>query len=145
MGKRFVIYGLLGLCAEVLWTGLGSMINGDMKLTGSTYIWMFPIYGLAVFLEPIHNRIRHLSLFTRGGVYMVLIFAAEFTCGLLLKELLGACPWNYEDEHLSIYGIITLRYIPVWFATGLIFEKIHDTLIRIEHIIINNKFSNPKT
>jgi uncharacterized membrane protein len=139
MGKRFVIYGLLGLCAEVLWTGLGSMIDGDMTLTSSTCIWMFPIYGLSVFLEPIHNRIRHLSLFTRGGVYMVLIFAAEFTSGLLLKELLGACPWNYKNELLSIHGIITLRYIPVWFATGLIFERIHDALIRIEHIITINK------
>lgn len=135
MIKRFVLYGLLGLCAEVLWTGLGSMINGDVRLTGSTYIWMFPIYGLAVFLEPIHNRIRHLSLFTRGGVYMVLIFAGEFSSGLLLRELLGVCPWNYQYEPLSIYGLITLRYIPVWFVAGLIFEKFHDTLIRIEQLI----------
>jgi len=136
MRKRFVIYGLLGLCAEILWTGLGSMINGNMKLTGTTCIWMFPIYGLSVFLEPIHNRIRYFSFFTRGVVYMVLIFAAEFSSGLLLKELLGSCPWNYGNDFLSIYGLITLRYIPVWFAAGLIFEKIHDTLIRIEHIIM---------
>jgi len=136
MRKRFVIYGLLGLCAEVIWTGLGSMINGDMRLTSSTCIWMFPIYGLAVFLEPLHNRIRHLSFLTRGGVYMVLIFATEFTTGLLLKVLLGVCPWNYKNYPLSIYGIITLSYIPVWFATGLIFEEIHDTLIRIKHIIL---------
>ena len=136
MVKRFVIYGLLGLCAEVLWTGLGSMIHGDMRLISSTCIWMFPIYGLAVFLEPIHNRIRHLSIFIRGGVYMVLIFAAEFTSGLLLKELLGACPWNYKNEFLSIYNLITLRYIPVWFSFGIIFEKIHDALIRIKHIIM---------
>ena len=139
MGKRFVIYGLLGLCAEVLWTGLGSMINGDVRLTGSTYIWMFPIYGLTVFLEPIHNRIRHFSIFTRGGVYMVLIFTIEFSSGLLLRELLGVCPWDYQYEPLSIYGLITLRYIPVWFAAGLIFEKFHDTLIRIEQLIDNAK------
>ena len=136
MVKRFVIYGLLGLCAEVLWTGFASMINGDMRLTSSTCIWMFPIYGLAVFLEPIHNWIRHFSVFTRGGVYMVLIFAAEFTSGLLLKELLGVCPWYYKDDFLSIYGLITLRYIPVWFSAGLIFEKIHDALIRINLIIM---------
>ena len=61
MGKRFIIYGLLGFCMEVLWTGFGSLLKGDIKLTASTYVWMFFIYGLAVFLEPIHNRIRHLS------------------------------------------------------------------------------------
>lgn len=66
---------------------------------------------------------------------MILIFIVEFTCGLLLKELLGTCPWNYKNDLLYIYGLITLRYIPVWFAAGLIFERIHDTLIKITHII----------
>lgn len=132
MRRRFIIYGLLGFCAEVLWTGFLSMLEGDVKLTGSTYIWMFLIYGLAVLFEPVHNRIRHLSIFLRGGVYMVLIYFLELICGLLLREILGVCPWNYGDEPLSINGIITLRYIPVWFTLGLIFEKIHDTLLMVE-------------
>ena len=76
---------------------------------------------------------------------MILIYATEFTSGLLLKELLGVCPWYYKNDLLSIYGLITLRYMPVWFATGLIFEKIHVTLIRIGHIInTNNEFLNPR-
>ncbi len=133
MGKRFIIYGLLGFCAEVLWTGLGSLIGGDIKLTGSTYIWMFPIYGLAILLEPIHDRIRHLSFLIRGGVYVVFIFSVEFISGLLLKQVLGVCPWNYVREPLSIDGIITLSYAPVWFVVGLFFEKVHDTLIQIQH------------
>ena len=133
MKKRFIIYGLLGFCVEVIWTGLSSMLKGDIKLTGVTYIWMFPIYGLAVLLEPVHDRIRHLSIFLRGGIYMVLIYLVELICGLLLREILGVCPWNYGDEPLSINGIITLRYIPVWFTLGLIFEKIHDTLLLVEN------------
>lgn len=135
MFKRFVIYGLLGFCGEVLWTGLGSMMKGDIKLMGWTYIWMFPIYAMAILLEPIHNRIRHLSIFIRGGVYTVLIFIGEFISGIILKGILGVCPWDYTGKPLSIYGIITLTYIPVWFMVGLIFEKIHDTLIGIEQIL----------
>lgn len=135
MFKRFVIYGLLGFCGEVLWTGLGSMMKGDIKLMGWTYIWMFPIYAMAILLEPIHNRIRHLSIFIRGGVYTVLIFIGEFISGIILKGTLGVCPWDYTGKPLSIYGIITLTYIPVWFMVGLIFEKIHDTLIGIEQIL----------
>lgn len=140
MGKRFIFYGLAGLCAEVLWTGLGSILKGDIKLTGSTFLWMFPIYGFAIFLEPIHDRIRSLPFFIRGGVYMILIFAAEFTSGLLLRKILGVCPWNYINNPLSIYGVITLSYIPVWFTAGLLFEKMHDALIQIEQSIHQNNY-----
>lgn len=132
MWIRFIIYGLLGLCAEVLWNGFGAMLNGDVLLRGTTCIWMFPIYGLAIFLEPVHYRIKHLPLIARGGIYMVLIFAVELVSGLLLRSVLGVCPWNYVNRTFSICGIITLDYAPIWFMVGIIFEKIHDAIIRIE-------------
>jgi uncharacterized membrane protein len=138
MTKRFIIYGLLGLCAEVLWNGFGAMLKGDMLLRGTTCIWMFPIYGLAVFLEPVHYRIKHLPLIVRGGIYMVLIFAVELISGLMLRWFLGVCPWNYVDEPLSIYGIITLSYAPVWIVVGIMFEKIHDAIIHIESSVKGN-------
>ncbi|WMJ81895.1 hypothetical protein RBU49_06515 [Clostridium sp. MB40-C1] len=134
MIRRFIIYGLLGACGEVLWNGIGSMMRGDLKLTGWTSMWMILIYGLAIFLEPIHDRIRHLSFLIRGGVYTVLIFMVEFFSGFLLREILGVCPWNYVNKPLSFYGLITLTYTPVWFICGLIFEKIHDFFTRIEYI-----------
>jgi uncharacterized membrane protein len=138
MTKRFIIYGLLGLCAEVLWNGFGAMLKGDMLLRGTTCIWMFPIYGLAIFLEPVHYRIKHLPLIVRGGIYMVLIFAVELISGLMLRWFLGVCPWNYVDEPLSIYGIITLSYAPVWIVVGIMFEKIHDAIIHIESSVKGN-------
>ncbi|MBU5590348.1 putative ABC transporter permease [Clostridium sp. MSJ-4] len=138
MIKKFVIYGLLGFCGEVLWTGIGSLVKGDVKLTGWTYIWMFFIYGLAVFLEPIHDRTRHLSFFIRGGIYMVLIFMTEFITGSILLKVLGVCPWNYAGKPLSPYGLITFTYAPVWFVAGLIFEKIHDTLTQLQLANMDN-------
>lgn len=132
MIKRYIIYGLSGFCVEVLWTGLGSLFKGDIKLTGSTYIWMFFIYGLAVFLEPIHNRIRSMPFIARGSIYTVIIFAIEYLSGITFKAILGVCPWHYVSEPFTISGIITLSYTPVWFIAGLLFEKLHDYLIWIE-------------
>lgn len=132
MVKRFIIYGLSGWCIEVFWTGIGSLIRGNIKLQGWTYIWMFPIYGLAVFIESIHDMIRSWPVVLRGGVYTVLIFIVEYSTGWLLKVLTGLCPWDYSGTPFSINGFIRLDYAPAWFVAGLLFEMLHDTLMRIK-------------
>jgi len=129
MKTRFVIYGLTGWIAETLFTGIGSLLKGDLTMPARTYIWMFPIYGLMILLEPVHNNLRNTPVLFRGGVYTIIIFAIEYTTGGILRELLGSCPWDYGGERYSIDGIITLRFIPVWFIGGLIFERLHDYLI----------------
>jgi len=127
MIARAAVYGILGLIAEILWTGLGSLLAGDPSLRSHTYLWMFPIYSLAVFLEPIHDRMRNHFWFFRGLIYMCLFFAGEYITGLLLKLLIGLCPWHYSSP-LAVKGLIRLDYGPAWFAAGLIFEKVHDFL-----------------
>lgn len=127
---RFIIYGLSGWCTEIFWTGLGSLLRGDVTLRGWTYIWMFPIYGLAIFLEPVHNKIRNLPVFVRGGVYTLLIFSVEYISGWILKLSTGACPWDYSGQLFSINGFIRLDYAPAWFAAGLLFERLHDLLVK---------------
>ena len=130
MKKRFVIYGLAGWIAETICTGLGSLFKGDMTMHTWTYIWMFPIYGLMILLEPVHDNIRNAPVVARGGVYTIIIFGIEYTTGWILREIIGKCPWDYSAWPYSIDGIITLSFIPVWFFGGLIFEKLHDYLIR---------------
>lgn len=132
MGKRYFIYGSLGWCLEVFWTGLGSLLGGDIKLTSHTYIWMFFIYGLAVILEPIHERIRNWPVLLRGGVYAIVCFAIEFSTGLFLRIVLGVCPWDYSQSPLSVMGLIRLDFVAVWFCAGLLFEKVHDYLLSLE-------------
>jgi uncharacterized membrane protein len=131
MGKRFVFYGFLGLCMEVFWTGFGALFKGDMKLSATTYIWMFPIYGLAVFLEVLQKRMSDMPIVLRGGVYAVLIFLAEYSSGMLLRRLIGVCPWDYSGSPFSVRGVIRLDYFPVWFCVGIIFEKVHATLDKV--------------
>ncbi|MFZ7120820.1 MAG: putative ABC transporter permease [Eubacteriaceae bacterium] len=125
--KKFIVYGLIGICLEIFWTGLTSLINSDYTMEGRTYIWMFFIYGMAIFFEPIHNTIRQKNIFIRGFIYMFIIFTIEYISGFILRCIIGACPWNYTD-YASIDGLITLNFIPVWFFAGLLFERIHDLL-----------------
>lgn len=129
MKTRFIIYGLVGWVAETLFTGLDSLLKGDLTMRGWTYIWMFPIYGLMILLEPVYSLIRKWPVVLRGGVYTIIIFGIEYTTGWIIRELIGKCPWDYGLEPYSIDGLITLRFIPVWFVGALLFEKLHDSII----------------
>lgn len=110
-----------------MFTGLDSLLRGDLRLGSFTSLWMFFIYGLAVFLEPIHDRIIRWPWPARGLFWLFLIWGIEYVCGLILVNLLEVYPWHYTDVY-AIHGLITLRFAPFWFAGGLLFEKIHHFL-----------------
>lgn len=128
MMKRFVLYGMAGWCMEIFFTGLYSLFMGNPKLQGTTYIWMFFIYGLALFLEPVHNKIRGFHFIIRGGVYAVLIILTEYFTGWLLSKLIGVCPWDYGSGKYIVNGFTRLDSAPLWGIAGLLFEKLHDSL-----------------
>lgn len=131
MKRRFLFYGIVGWVTEVLFTGVCSLFSGSLTLSSQTYLWMFPIYGMAVFLEPIHDRIRHIPWLIRGFIWASLILSFEYLCGWTLESLIGVCPWDYrKTTAYSINGYIRLDYLPIWFMAGLIFERIHNFLDR---------------
>ena len=125
MIKNFMIFGVLGWCAEILWTGFCSLLAGDHALTAQTYLWMFPIYGLAGLFSPIFLLFRqHCPRWQRAGVYVLAIFTVEFLTGFLLQMLTGTCPWDYGDGFFSVRGFIRLDYAPLWAILGLFFEEV---------------------
>ena len=63
---------------------------------------------------------------------MVIIFAVEYVSGSMLKLFTGRCPWNYGRCRYSVRGIIRLDFIPIWFVVGILFEKIHDLLLKLK-------------
>ncbi|WP_110940385.1 putative ABC transporter permease [Geosporobacter subterraneus] len=128
---RFVIYGFLGWCIEIFWTGMGAALTGDRRFRGYTYLWMFPIYGSAVFLESLHDRIFHWPILVRGGVWVLAIYTIEYASGWFLRSALGECPWDYSGAKYAVKGLIRLDYAPAWFIAGLLFERIHLFLDRI--------------
>ncbi|WP_027340136.1 putative ABC transporter permease [Halonatronum saccharophilum] len=131
MTIRFIIYGMLGWCLEIFWTGFNSLLAGSPDLRGWTYLWMFPIYGLAILLEPIYLRIRGYNFLLRGGIYTLLIFSIEYLTGWLLLNTIGICPWDYTGKAYSVHGLIRLDYAPLWFLVGLLFERVYETLIKL--------------
>lgn len=61
---------------------------------------------------------------------MLLIFSIEYTTGYFLATLIGKCPWDYSGKVFSLKGYIRLDYAPLWFATGLLFEILHDRITK---------------
>jgi uncharacterized membrane protein len=121
--KQFILCGLTGWCMEILFTSFGSFMRGDVRLLGQTSIWMFPIYGMAIFIGPIYQRICNIPFIMRGILYAFAIMTVEFATGSILR-LFAACPWDYSGSRYNIRGLVRLDYFPVWMLAGLIFERL---------------------
>jgi len=132
---RFIIYGMLGWCGEIIWTATGEKLSGQQRgwnFRGTTYLWMFPLYGLiAPLYEPVHNALRAWAWPLRGVVYMLGFWAMEYLTGWLLKRVIGVCPWDYSHARWHVHGFIRLDYGPVWFLVGLGLEPVHDLLVQL--------------
>lgn len=144
---RFAVYGTLGWCAEIVWTALCELVTGAradpgsrdrptrlsraerLSLTGRTYVWMFPVYGLGgLVFEPCHEAVRVWPWWARGALWAALIFAVEYAAGVVLCRVIGRCPWDYAGARWSVGGLIRIDYAPLWFAFGLLLERVHDAV-----------------
>src|SRR5690606_33799298 len=117
MLARFLVYGALGWIVEILWTGMGSILRRDPRLTATTYLWMFPIYGGGGYLlERIYPVIAEQPWAVRGLIWMLAIFSIEYATGWLIREAVGQSPWNYTGAPLAvgelIRGCFPLRHPP---------------------------------
>lgn len=131
MIKRYFLYGVIGWSMEIVWTGIYSLVNGDLALEAYTSLWMFFIYGSAVLLEPLHDIIRNWNVILRGIIWVVIIWGIEYSTGKLLLGILDVYPWQYFGE-FAIEGIVRLDYAPAWFIAGLLFERMHATLDKLK-------------
>jgi len=140
--QRFLAYGLAGWCSEIVTTGIRSHgRDGDWRLTGTTYLWMLPIYGVAaVLFEPAYAeaRRREIPWPARGALWTAGIFAVEAATGEAIRQVTGEVPWDYSrargrkpvPRHWR--GLVRPAYAPLWFAVGLGMERLHDLLDRVE-------------
>jgi hypothetical protein len=125
----FALYGGLGVTTEVFFTAVVDLINAgnfdDLGLKGYSYIWMFPIYGLASILFPFFFKsLKKWSRLLRYLTYGVSILLVELIAGFLLEQLTGRCPWEYQTGwHFS--GYIRFDYLPLWMVFGAVIEEFH--------------------
>ena len=133
---RFVVYGMLGWCVEIVWTALQRFHKGGperWRLQGHTYLWMFPIYGLLVVLyEPLHNALRATPWPLRALAYAIGFMLVEYVSGWILRRATGRCPWDYTGaSRWQVHGLVRLDYAPAWAVFGLALEPLHDLLIKL--------------
>ena len=80
MKKPFILCGLTGWCMEILWTGLHSILSGELTMTGKTSLLMFPIYGCGAIMSRFLSAAAFiLSDFFSWNLSAVLFYAV-FIC-----------------------------------------------------------------
>ncbi len=127
----FLAFGCLGITTEIFFTAIVDMIDmlqaghvEHYRLQGKSYIWMFPIYGIAGIAFPIMLRyIGNWPMLLRAAFYGVGILLVEFITGGLLDLFTGSCPWEYHTGW-HIMGYIRLDYFPLWAAFGYMIERV---------------------
>ncbi len=142
--REFLLFGLFGWVAEVVWTALYDAVSGTRRapgdqsarsvstpaerwrLEGKTYLWMLPVYGGGGLLfVRVHALLAAWPWFFRGAAYCLGAFAVEAAAGWILKWVTGRIPWDYSFARASaLGGAIRLDYAPVWFAFGFTLEVV---------------------
>ncbi len=124
---RFALFALLGLLLEVFFIAGGELLAGNWNMHGRTSPWMIFDYGLlGLVLMPIARPMirRGVPLAGRAAVYMIGIFAVEFSSGWLF-DLAGLVIWDYSHLPGNVCGYIAPQYIPFWYALGLFAEFLY--------------------
>jgi uncharacterized membrane protein len=124
---RFYIYAIHGYVSEIMFTAAWEfVVNQNWKFPGNTSVWAMPIYGMSTFvIEKLYLSLhaRGVPLLARAFIYTLWTYVWEFSTGYVLKQF-DACPWDYTPFEGDFMGLITLEYAPLWFAAGILCEKV---------------------
>lgn len=130
MLQRVVAYGCLGVLVEVIFTGIRSILRGNWNATGTSYLWMFLIYGAGgLLLETTHNILNWPGP-VAALVYVVEIYMIEFSSGYLIKHWTGKIPWDYGAGKYTIMGLVRLDYAGFWYILSLAAHYLHPYIIK---------------
>lgn len=133
--KRFGFFPAFGLgwaiSNEAWWESLQETVSyfkvrytdglvGTDAVTGRRFMYLDQMasvdgYRFGDQNNGVGRSVRH------GLIYMVLIFIAEYITGIWLTSI-GICPWDYSLWPDNVGGVIRLKFAPLWFMTGLLFE-----------------------
>ena len=127
-----VFFVCLGMTSEIFFTAFlalytGKAINNKplIAMAGTTYVWMAFIYALIPILGFYgYHRVKHIPFYFRLPMYVVLLYAVEFTSGYLLRLITGSCPWEYTTGW-NVMGLIQLEYFPAWLFFVWMVERLY--------------------
>jgi len=130
--------GVGGLLIEVVFTGLYSLLSGNLKLTCQTSLWMILVYGTARCLFDYIGMTLHYNRFIMGCIYTPLIYLQEFAWGFLFLKVLKKRLWDYGGSKITPMGLINFFYFPAWFVLALFFDKINYFLHSLEKLVFSS-------
>lgn len=85
--KNFVKCGLCGWGFECIWTGLHSVLKkGEKTCLCRTSLWMFPIYGMACLIQPMHQILKKKNILVRGTMYTFLYLLCRIWHRKMVKK-----------------------------------------------------------
>lgn len=141
--QKLFFYGCIGILIEFFFTSIHSVFIKNWKLTGHSYLWMFPIYATtALALEAVKETVPW-PFYTKALIYMVIIYGVEALSGYLIKTLTGRLqkyfgghggdkiPWEYEKSAWTILGLVNFKYIPFWLVLCLLFEPLSNIVTKV--------------
>jgi hypothetical protein len=120
-----MLLSCVGVAAEVVFTALTSP-KRDKRLTGYSYVWMFPIYALLYpgfrLLLPV---VGAWAWPLRAALYAAIIMVCEMLTGLALRAAVGEAPWEpeYRGHKWAVLDLVRLDFFPAWAAGALAFER----------------------
>ena len=97
----FLFCGFTGLCLEILWTGLHSLLRGDASMKGTTSLLMFPIYGCASLILPVYKKLKSLPALLRGSLYTLPDFTWQNLPAVLSCRLFTCAPGTIPECPIS--------------------------------------------
>lgn len=133
-----VFFVCFGMTSEVFFTAFLSLYTGVainnkplIALAGTTYVWMAFIYALIPVLGFFfYDKVKNIPFYFRLPMYVVILYAVEFTSGYILRATTGSCPWEYKTGW-NIMGLIQLEYFPAWLFFVWMVERLY--------VFVNNK------
>lgn len=141
--QKLAFYGCIGILIEFFFTGIYSLFIRNWKLTGHSYLWMFPVYALtALLLEAIKDTIAW-PFYTKAFIYLIVIYGVEALSGYAIKLLTGllqkyfgghggnTIPWEYPKSAWTLLGLVNFKYVPFWFVLCLFFEPISNFVSKV--------------
>ena len=139
---RIPFYIALGLVTEVIFTGVMDLIapnflqswrlknapapekpKADPRAMGYSFLWMIPLYGLLVGIEPMQITMTSVPLIFRGLIYLAAFWVGEYLTGALLKRIIGFCPWDYSNSRFSVHSYIRWDFGPFWYVFTLFLDR----------------------
>lgn len=128
--QKLLAYGLIGFLIEVVFTGISSLVRGNLKATSQTYLWMFFVYGFAgLGLEAVSDHLD-IHRFLKPFFYVPVMYGVEAASGWILMKLIGANPWHYGHSKYTPFGLIHLGYAPFWLLVAFAFDPLSEYLKR---------------